>query len=885
MKKNRLKKVIAVILVVVNIFCLSGISSFAVSKNDNLTMAVKSGCYIYTKNVATSTYRAAYLCFGQNVSVISRGSEWTTIKYGGSMRYIKTANIDYISYTVIKSGVLVSKGAYAASGSNNLGYVHYSDKVTYLETVSDSNGNKYVHCIIPKTFNSNGSVKSKNVSGYIKSANVSESSTLKIINAGSNVYSYGYGSGSTSAQKKAAAYLNSGTIVESLTSNDAWAKIKYNGKIYFISPKRLSSYKLQILTKSTKQTASADPNGKVLHYLYWNSSFTVLNIYESKSYGTFYYCKISGDYGFVRLKSGSGTVYVGHNTQMYTTAKTTVYKEANSSSGTVMTLNTDTAVTVGYSNSTWSQVSYNGKSGYVSTKKLVYRKCALDGSTYSTAYKLYKNNADGKLKDTVFVSAINEKYGYAYIIASNGSKYWVKSASLKDIKSNKYMYTSGTEVLLHRSADAKSEFISVPYMTKVEVYSTVTSPTGSWTTVMYDGTKYYIWQDKGETLLTEKQSTFTYKSDNEMVQKALDKAMSLYKLPTTYYQGNAAQGTKDSNGKYRFDCSGFVTYVLENAMKDYVPTYELYSKADELYNADVIYNNGLNGEFSAVSVSISSIKPGDILFFDMKDDVDGEKGSGCDHCGIYLGNGEFIHSTRSFNKGLYIMPLSGAYKECLIRIKRFIPDKAVSANKTGYTTSLTTKVYPQKSLDGTPADVLSAEIPVTILFTDEHWAYVQYSGTKKGFILLQFISYSVDNSNQNKYVKATSLKLYKSNSTSSEYVEVPIGTKVTYNGQYANSNFHKVTYNSKQYYIYAPNGVSDIFTDNIDALLAGGTKKTVKAGVNMRSAMDSGNSANIIRMLKTGETVFVIAVSKSGAWSYVRTSANEYGYVSSEKLS
>lgn len=741
MKKTILHKISALILSLVCIVSVLNTGAFAAANiNSGLTMSVKSGCYIYSKNVATAPYRVAYLNFGQDVSVVNKGSEWTTINYGGATRYIKTANINNKIYMVVKTGVLVSPGAYAASSSKNYGYVHYGDNVTYLETVSNSSGAKFVHCIIPVTYNSNGSVKSKNVDGYIKYANVSDQSVMKIINAGSNVYSYGYGSGSTEAQKKSTGYLYSGTLVELIASNDAWCKIKYNGAYYYISPKRLSSYKLQVCTKSVKQTAEPNPNSKVLHYAYWNGSFTVLNVYESKTYGTYYYCKLSGDYGFIRRASSSGTVYAGYNTKMHTTAKTSMYTTTSSSSAVIATLPSFTTITVGYSNSSWTAVSYNGKNGYVSTKKLVYPEYNISGNYYTSAYKLYKNTPGGTLNEKISLLALNEGYGYAYVKTSSGSKYWVKSASIKALKSEKYMYTTAPGVTLHKSADAKSDSVFVRYMTELEVYDTSVSPTGSWTKVKYNGGIYYLWQNKNDKLLTDKPSTFTYKSDNEMAQNVIDKAMELYNLPTKYVSSGSS-GKPDSDGKYGFDCSGFVTYVLESVMKKYVPTYDLYASADALYKTRAIYNVGYTSEFSTKKVSLDSIKPGDILFFDLKDGVDGEAGSGvCDHCAIYLGNGEFIHSSRSWETGLFIMPLSGIYKTELLEVRRFIPDTIVQINKTMRTTS-TINIYPQKTQDGGPMDRLAKGTAVTVLFTDNtSWAYVKYDGDKKGFVSTKYLT-------------------------------------------------------------------------------------------------------------------------------------------------
>ncbi len=83
-----------------------------------------------------------------------------------------------------------------------------------------------------------------------------------------------------------------------------------------------------------------------------------------------------------------------------------------------------------------------------------------------------------------------------------------------------------------------------------------------------------------------------------------------------------------------FDCSGYLQYVFaKNGMN--IPRL-----------ADDQYNLGLR------TTSIGQLEPGDLVFFTTYTE-------GVSHCGIYLGNGEFIHTSSS--RGVRVDSLSAEY--------------------------------------------------------------------------------------------------------------------------------------------------------------------------------------------------------------------------------
>ncbi|MCJ8015180.1 C40 family peptidase [Paenibacillus sp. KQZ6P-2] len=82
-----------------------------------------------------------------------------------------------------------------------------------------------------------------------------------------------------------------------------------------------------------------------------------------------------------------------------------------------------------------------------------------------------------------------------------------------------------------------------------------------------------------------------------------------------------------------FDCSGYTQYVYKK-LGISIPR-----------QSSAQYKKG-------TSVSKSNLKPGDLVFFNTT-------GAGVSHVGVYVGNGQFAHSSSS--KGVTISKLSNSY--------------------------------------------------------------------------------------------------------------------------------------------------------------------------------------------------------------------------------
>lgn len=97
-----------------------------------------------------------------------------------------------------------------------------------------------------------------------------------------------------------------------------------------------------------------------------------------------------------------------------------------------------------------------------------------------------------------------------------------------------------------------------------------------------------------------------------------------------------------------FDCSGFVIHIFNQ------------------YNINLPRTSSAQAK-KGTKVERSDLQPGDLVFFNTS-------GKGISHAGIYLGDGEFAHSSSS--KGVTISKMSSSYYD-----KRFVTARRVTTSK------------------------------------------------------------------------------------------------------------------------------------------------------------------------------------------------------------
>lgn len=379
-----------------------------------------------------------------------------------------------------------------------------------------------------------------------------------------------------------------------------------------------------------------------------------------------------------------------------------------------------------------------------STGKLKVSWEKIDGAV---EYEVYRSKDGGKtykcIKTTTKTSLTNTSVStgkmYYYKVKAISSRTSANSAfsKIKKIKSGYVAneerttkYVAKSWVSVYEFPNSDSTRTSLPYMGEVE-FGVVAKEgsSGTWQRLYYNDKLYYAWLVEGDGKFTSKKSSFEYVGNTKYQQQVLDMAVDIAQNWKTTYAHGQSNGIPDENGVYGFDCSGFVSYLLNSVMKQDVDTYKVSSSIKTLYETDSIYNEGFPNEFCASDVSLSEIQPGDVLFFSQNSDLD--------HCAIYLGNNEFAHSSNFWeDDSVCIMPLKDTYKEDLVCARRYLPTSVSPANKTMYTT-YACKMFAERSTEAEVVYTFTKGEAVTVLYTNNgSWAYVETTGGLKGNVLL-----------------------------------------------------------------------------------------------------------------------------------------------------
>ena len=377
-------------------------------------------------------------------------------------------------------------------------------------------------------------------------------------------------------------------------------------------------------------------------------------------------------------------------------------------------------------------------------KYQVYRSDAEDGT-----YTLLKTTTGTSLTNTSVISGTTYYYKVRAIASNtsaNSAYSAVKSATaglgMDDTFVTSYVLTPNAYI--YRTPSDSGEAIILKYMDEVQVGTDVSvSATGKWTRIRYQGSIYYTWIPVGVQKFTTVKSSFQYESSsNTALQNSVIKQALTYKDLPTYYTHDASTGQiNEENGKYGFDCSGFVSYVINTVIQKENPLYKLDKNITTLYNTGtsanttgILYNSGYPNSFTVQTVRRENMQPGDVIFFK----VDDSDTKAVDHCGIYLGNNEFIHAA-ALHDGVCIMPLSGSFAENFVSVRRYYPAEVLPANQTMATNYGYVYLYAQRDDASQRLYSFSLGEEVTLLFTstNDTWGYVRNRNGLEGYVLMK----------------------------------------------------------------------------------------------------------------------------------------------------
>ncbi len=208
---------------------------------------------------------------------------------------------------------------------------------------------------------------------------------------------------------------------------------------------------------------------------------------------------------------------------------------------------------------------------------------------------------------------------------------------------NKILYVNTSSIYVRKGPSTDTEIIDSLILNATVK---VTAENGDWYKVEVDGKIGYI----AKRLLSDKQATTTSRGEvvreeeseanktdntqNNTVSQTL-KGSQIVEYAKKYLGCKYVYG---ASGPSTFDCSGFTMYVLKN------------------FGVTLSHSATAQSKVGTY-VAKENLQLGDLVFF-----TDYETGNGIGHCGIYIGDGNFIHASSGTGYCVKISTLtSGSY--------------------------------------------------------------------------------------------------------------------------------------------------------------------------------------------------------------------------------
>ncbi len=318
--------------------------------------------------------------------------------------------------------------------------------------------------------------------------------------------------------------------------------------------------------------------------------------------------------------------------------------EPSRNSSTLAYLADDTVVSVLEKLDGWYKVVYNGMTGYVSSDYLIYTPASADSAANQNGDTSADSSEAEELEGTITGSGVNfrsepatsseilgcfakgtvvevvsSENGWCKVVY-NGKTGYVSADYIKIGKAVKRGIVTGNCVNVRSGPSTENGIVTKVYAGAILELHKLEN---NWYYINYNGISGYISADyvreyKGNTA-------------SAIGEQVVALAMSYLGVP--YVWGGASPSG--------FDCSGFTLYIFGRF------GYSMsHSASAQWYNA---------GEY----VERGDLQPGDMVFFS---DPARTNGKACSHCGIYIGNGEFIHaSSSSTGKYVRISNLTSGY--------------------------------------------------------------------------------------------------------------------------------------------------------------------------------------------------------------------------------
>ena len=636
---------------------LSGLTATNPNNLDVRVYVSSASAKVYKKpTTSAAVLTTARLNDSFTAVAITADSAWARVKSGSSYGYIQASklsasetepeepdepDIPLVSTVYISANTLVAYSSPSTS-SKNLGTMSYGERMTLLG----------VDGSWAKIQNSSGAVGYCKLDGLTIENPNSLNTTIYVTETGAKLYA----KPTTSATVLGTLKQNAKYTAVAMTTDKVWLRLK-NGSSYGYL---LTDY------ASTKEVDDPAPGVTGTVYISANTLVAYSSpSTSSKSLGTMSYGEsmllLGVDDGWAKIQNSSGAVgyckFGGLTNVNPNNLNLTMYAQSNGvklyakplTTATVRkTINQGDSVTViaVTGDGVWARVNLgSGKYAYVQTKSISETRPDGDDSgitdiTKKTVYITATTLAVYASPSTSSASLGTMSFGeslsctgvnstWARVINSSGALGYCKLSGLSDTNPNSYsvtLYAQSSGVKVYSKASTSSTVLTTLSL-NAKVTGVAINADKSWIRLKNDSGSYGYVQASSVATTPDSGST-----DSATVNKVIALAKAQSGKPYVY-------GTTGPNS---FDCSGFTYYVFKNAAG---VTLKRTSESQ-----------GYDSSYTKIS-AISDLKVGDLVFFNTNsDDADL-----CDHVGIYLGSGSFIHAssaggkviTSSLNSGYY----------------------------------------------------------------------------------------------------------------------------------------------------------------------------------------------------------------------------------------
>ena len=637
---------------------LSGLTATNPNNLDVRVYVSSASAKVYKKpTTSAAVLTTARLNDSFTAVAITADSAWARVKSGSSYGYIQASSLSASETepdepdepeTPLDSTVYVGSNtlpvyASASTSSKLLGTMSYGESMTLVALHSET---------WAQVRNSSGAVGYCKIDGLTIENPNSLNATIYVTETGAKLYA----KPTTSATVLGTLKQNAKYTAVAMTTDKVWLRLT-NGSSY--------GY---LLTDYASTEEVDDPAPGITGTVYISANTLVAYSSpstSSKSLGTMSYGEsmllLGVDDGWAKIQNSSGAVgyckYGGLtsvnpnslNLSMYAQSSgVKLYAKPLTTATVSRTINQgDSVIVIAVTgDGAWARVNLgSGKYAYAQTKSISETKPDGDDSGITdikkktvyisaTTLAVYASPSTssaslGTMSFGESLSCTGVNSTWARVINSSGALGYCKLSGLSDTNPNSYsvtLYAQSSGVKVYSKASTSSTVLTTLSL-NAKVNGVAINEDKSWIRLKNDSGSYGYVQASAVATTPDSGST-----DSATVNKVIALAKAQSGKPYIY-------GTTGPNS---FDCSGFTYYVFKNAAG---VTLKRTSESQ-----------GYDSSYTKIS-AISDLKVGDLVFFNTNsDDADL-----CDHVGIYLGSGSFIHAssaggkviTSSLNSGYY----------------------------------------------------------------------------------------------------------------------------------------------------------------------------------------------------------------------------------------